>query len=174
MDLSDPRQFEHAYRLHAPRVRSAAQRVLADAGAAEDVTQEVFIRLWQRPTLFDPRRGSLSALLAVMARSRALDRLRADGAAGRARERFADLQAVAAPSSDAGPAAALERRAEADELRAALLRLPPAQRETVELAYGSELNSAEIALRTHVGRATARSRLRLGLGKLRVELDRAA
>src|SRR3954470_14541803 len=89
MDLSDPRQFDHAYRQHAARVRSAAQRVLADASAADDVAQEVFIRLWQRPQLFDPSRASLAALLSVMARSRALDRLRADGAAGRARDRLA-------------------------------------------------------------------------------------
>src|SRR3954447_13273676 len=87
MDLSDPRQFETAYREHAARVRLAAQRVLADASAADDVAQEVFIRLWQRPHLFDPTRGSLAALLSVMARSRALDRLRADGAAGRASRR---------------------------------------------------------------------------------------
>jgi RNA polymerase sigma-70 factor (ECF subfamily) len=79
-----------------------------------------------------------------------------------------------APTSDDGPAAALERRERDAELRDALLRLPPAQRETGTLAYGRELNSAEIARRTHVGRATARSRLRLGLGKLRADLGQAA
>jgi RNA polymerase sigma-70 factor (ECF subfamily) len=173
MDLSDPRQFDHAYRQHATRVRNAAQRVLSDASAAEDVAQEVFIRLWQRPHLFDPTRGSLAALLSVMARSRALDRLRADGAAERARDRFAEVEALA-PAAVEGPAEALERRAQTAELRGALLRLPPAQRETVELAYGNELSSAEIARLTNVGRATARSRLRLGLGKLRADLGQAA
>jgi RNA polymerase sigma-70 factor (ECF subfamily) len=173
MDLSDPRQFEHAYRQHAGRVRSAAQRVLSDASAADDVAQEVFIRLWQRPHLFDPTRGSLAALLSVMARSRALDRLRADGAADRARDRLAAVEAFA-PASVEGPAEALERRATSAELHGALRRLPPAQRETIELAYGRELSSAEIARLTHVGRATARSRLRLGLGKLRADLSRAA
>ena len=173
MDLSDPRQFEHAYRQHAARVRSAAQRVLADAAAAEDVAQDVFIRLWQRPGLFDPARGSLAALLSVMARSRALDKLRAEGAAERARERLAEVEALA-PAAVEGPADALDRRLGQAELHGALLRLPPAQRETIELAYGHELTSAEIARRTHVGRATARSRLRLGLGKLRADLGRAA
>ena len=57
-----------------------------------------------------------------------------------------------------------------EELRAALLRLPEPQREALTLAYGREMNSVEIARRTHVGRATARSRLRLGLGKLRADL----
>ena len=173
MNLSDPREFERAYREHASRVRASAQRVLHDAAAAEDVTQEVFIRLWQRPHLFDPRRGSLAALVSVMARSRALDRIRAEGALERARDRLAALHAVA-PTSDDGPAAAVERHERNHELRSALLRLPEAQRTTVELAYGRELSSAEIARRTHVGRATARSRLRLGLGKLRTELEQAA
>src|SRR4051812_5942489 len=148
MDLSDPRQFEYAYLEHAGRVRSAAQRILSDAGAAEDVAQEVFIRLWQRPHLFDPSRGSLAALLSVMARSRALDRLRADGAADRARDRLAELKAIE-PASVEGPAEALERRSENAELRRALLRLPPAQRETIALAYGRELSSAEVARLTH-------------------------
>ena len=173
MDLSDPRQFEDAYKLHATRVRSAAQRVLSDAAAAEDVAQEVFIRLWQRPALFDSRRGSLAAFLSVMARSRALDRLRADDARNRARDRLGELHVIAPPPED-GPEEAVLRHAERDELVGALRRLPPAQRETVTLAYGAELNSAEIASRMHVGRATARSRLRLGLGKLRADLEQAA
>ena len=173
MDLSDPRQFEEAYRTHAVRVRSAAQRVLSDSAAAEDVAQEVFVGLWQRPHLFDPARGSLAAFLSVMARSRALDRIRADGALDRARERLAAVQAIAPVAHD-GPVEALLRHDRREELRHALLRLPPAQRETITLAYGRELNSAEIAARMHVGRATARSRLRLGLGKLRAELGQAA
>ena len=173
MDLSDPRQFEDAYKLHATRVRNVAQRVLSDAAAAEDVAQEVFVRLWQRPALFDARRGSLAAFLSVMARSRALDRLRAEDARTRARDRLGELHAVS-PVAEEGPAEAVLRHAERDELMAAVRRLPQAQRETVTLAYGAELDSAEIASRTNVGRATARSRLRLGLGKLRTELEQAA
>jgi RNA polymerase sigma-70 factor (ECF subfamily) len=173
VDLSDPQQFEAAYRDHASRVRAAAARVLSDITAADDVAQEVFIRLWQRPDLFDARRGSLAALLSVMARSRALDRLRADGALDRARDRFAAVQALSPATAD-GPSDELERREERDRLLAAMTHLPPAQRQTVALAYGHGLTSTEIARRTKVGRATARSRLRLGLGKLRAELGEAA
>ena len=174
MDLTDPRQFEEAYKLYAARARSAAGRVLSDAAAAEDVVQEVFIRLWQRPTLFDPRRGSLGALVAVMARSRALDRLRADGAHDRARDRLGEVHRLLTPASEESPVAALERRDDRERLRAALLRLPRAQRDTITLAYARELNSKQIAEQMHVGRATARSRLRLGLGKLRADLGQAA
>jgi RNA polymerase sigma-70 factor (ECF subfamily) len=172
VDLGDPNQFETAYRSHARRVRAAAQRVLVDAGAAEDVVQEVFLKLWLRPELFDARRGSLAAFLCVMARSRALDRLRAEGALDRARGRLAELRALEPATADS-PVSALERHDEREELRRALMRLPQAQRETVALAYGGELSSVEIARRTGVGRATARSRLRLGIGKLRADLGPA-
>jgi RNA polymerase sigma-70 factor (ECF subfamily) len=171
LNLRDPADFSSAYRAHQRRVRAAAQRVVIDAGAAEDVTQEVFLKLWQRPELFDQRRGSLAAFLCVMARSRALDRLRADGALDRARGRLAEQFAVFEPTVSEEPVAALIRRDESEELGQAMRRLPAAQREALTLAYGGEMNSVEIARRTHVGRATARSRLRLGLGKLRADLD---
>jgi RNA polymerase sigma-70 factor (ECF subfamily) len=174
VNLRDPNEFSSAYRAHQRRVRAAAQRVVVDSGAAEDVTQEVFLKLWQRPELFDDRRGSLAAFLCVMARSRALDRLRADGALDRARGRLAEQFAVFEPTTTEEPLDALVRRDEHEELHSAMRRLPAAQREALTLAYGREMNSIEIARRTHVGRATARSRLRLGIGKLRADLDRQA
>jgi RNA polymerase sigma-70 factor (ECF subfamily) len=145
-----------------------------DAGLAEDVTQEVFLKLWQRPELFDSKRGSLAAFLCVMARSRALDRLRAEGALDRAATRLAEHRAVLEPANAEEPSAALVFRDECQELYDALVKLPAAQREALILAYGREMNSVEIAKRTHVGRATARSRLRLGLNKLRADLAQAA
>lgn len=169
MDLGDPREFELAYRTHARRVAAAARRVLGDPVAAEDVAQEVFMRLWERPQLYDAARGSLAAFLSVMARSRALDRHRAESAHERARGRLADVEALR-PVEEEPASARLERSAERERLQHALLMLPKAQRETVALVYGHELNSAQVARLTGVGRATARSRLRLGLGKLRTEL----
>ena len=169
MDLGDPQQYDLAYRTHRQRVRAAAQRVVADAAAAEDVTQEVFLRLWLRPDLFDERRGSLAAFLCVMARSRALDRIRAEGALDRARNRLAEHRLLE-PATQEDPVAELVRHDECEELRHALLKLPAAQRDAIALAYGRGLNSVEVARLTSVGRATARSRLRLGIGKLRAEL----
>lgn len=170
MDLGNPREFDDAYRTHLRRVAAAARRVLGDPLAAEDVAQEVFLRMWERPHLYDARRGSLAAFLCVMARSRALDRHRAEGALDRARHRYADTEAFR-PGEVEPAGAELERREANELLHNALRRLPDAQRTTVTLAYGGELNSAQIAQLTHVGRATARSRLRLGLGKLRADLE---
>ena len=74
--LHDPREFNRAYREHAPAMLSAATRVLHDSAAAEDVVQDVFMHLWRRPDSFDASRGSLGSFLTMMARSRALDRWR--------------------------------------------------------------------------------------------------
>src|SRR3954454_1282303 len=112
MDFRDPDQFELAYRTHRRRVRAAAQRVVVDGPTAEDVTQEVFLKLWLRPELFDGKRGSLAAFLCVMARSRALDRLRADGALDRARNRRPPHHAVLEPANVEEPVAALVRHDE--------------------------------------------------------------
>jgi RNA polymerase sigma-70 factor, ECF subfamily len=169
VNLGDPQQYDLAYRTHCQRVRAAAQRVVADAATAEDVTQEVFLRLWLRPDLFDERRGSLAAFLCVMARSRALDRIRSEGALDRARHRLAEHRLLE-PATEEDPAAELVRHDEREELRHALRKLPAAQREAIALSYGRGLNSVEVARLTHVGRATARSRLRLGIGKLRADL----
>jgi RNA polymerase sigma-70 factor, ECF subfamily len=108
-----------------------------------------------------------------VARSRALDRIRAEGALDRARHRLAEHR-VLEPATEEEPVAELLRHDQREELRHALLKLPDAQREAITLAYGRGLNSVEIARRTQVGRATARSRLRLGIGKLRAELIQAA
>jgi len=169
VNLGDPQQYDLAYRTHRQRVRAAAQRVVADAATAEDVTQEVFLRLWLRPDLFDERRGSLAAFLCVMARSRALDRIRSEGALDRARHRLAEHRLLE-PATQEDPVAELVRHDECEELHHALLKLPAAQRDAIALAYGRGLNSVEVARLTRVGRATARSRLRLGIGKLRAEL----
>src|SRR3954453_2870306 len=140
--LLDPMQFDAAYRTHRRRVRAAAQRVVGDAGAAEDVVQEVFLKLWLRPELFDAKRGSLAAFLCVMARSPAPDRLRADGALDRACGRLAEYRALE-PVTSEEPVAALIRSDEREELRRAMLKLPVAQREALTLAYGREMNSIE-------------------------------
>jgi len=88
MDLSDPATFARAYDEHAPAVYGTALRVLGNPAAAQDVAQDVFLRVWRRPGTFDPRRGDLGAYLRLMARSRALDLWRTTQASGRATDRL--------------------------------------------------------------------------------------
>lgn len=170
MNLDDPATFARAYDHHARGVHAAALRVTQDASQAQDVVQDVFLRLWRNPQRFDAQRGELGSYLRLMARSRALDLYREGQAAGRARDRLtvvegARVQALA-DLDPTRPAPALERRESRSAVRAALATLPPAQREALVLAYWGGLTAQEIARRTGTPLGTAKSRLRLGLAKL--------
>ena len=168
--LSDPDNFERAYDAHARGVYAAALRILGDPTQAQDVAQDVFLRLWRRPESFDARRGELGSYLRLMARSRALDLWREGQAAGRASDR---LKLVVGVSGDGGAEDAPAPSAERDEARAtvrgALHKLPESQREALVLAYWGGMTADEIANRSHVPLGTAKSRIRLGLAKLREE-----
>ena len=169
-DLSDPAVFGRAYDEHSRSVYAAAYRVLGNAVQAQDVVQDVFLRLWRRPRTFDAGRGELGAYLRMMARSRALDLWREGQALGRASDRLKVAVAQDAPRDEIDrPAAQAERREEGATVRAAVRRLPDAQREAVVMAYWGGLTADEIAQRIEVPLGTAKSRIRLGLEKLRAE-----
>ena len=165
--------FTSAYRTCAPRAFSAAYRVLGDAAAAEDVVQDVFTTLWREPRKFDPGRGSLPGYVAMMARSRAVDRMRSRQARDGAVERLGrrDERDAVAES----PVDAVLRREDGRRALGAVADLPTPQREAVLLAYARGLSAAELAETSRVPLGTAKSRLRLGLEKAREALgDEAA
>jgi RNA polymerase sigma-70 factor (ECF subfamily) len=172
MDLSDPVTFARMYDQHARGVYGTAMRILGDSARAQDVTQDVFLRVWRTPRTFDARRGELGSYLRLMARSRAVDVWREGQAAGRARDR---LETVVEHDEkiriDDRPSVIAERDEERATVRAALGRLPVAQREALVLAYFGGLTADEIARRSGVPLGTAKSRIRLGLAKLRDEVE---
>ena len=176
MDLHDSATFARAYAEHARSVHATALRVLGDPVRAQDVVQDVFARLWARPSRFDAARGELGPYLRLMARSRALDLWREGQAAGRASDRVRDLVAVEGPGRDETrrPDVATERAEARETVRAALRELPRAQREALVLAYWGGLTADEIAQRTQAPLGTAKSRMRLGLARMRTSLDAAA
>ena len=105
-DLRDPRQFNDAYRRLAPVAFAAANRVLRDPAAAEDVVQDVFMQLWLRPSAYDPERGALARYVGMLSRSRAMDRWRSSSARDAAVERSAqEVRARRRRSSAAARAA---------------------------------------------------------------------
>lgn len=171
MNLRDPDDFARAYAEHAPVAAHAAAGILAPAGRrgdVEDVVHDVFVRLWRDPRRFDPERGPLGAYVRMVARSRALDVLRSGQAAGRAAERLA---AAPAPL----PRDVVVSEAERNEARAALLRamsaLPKPQREAIALACWGDLTASQIADRSGLPVGTVKGRLRLGLARMRAELE---
>ncbi|MEA2391196.1 MAG: hypothetical protein QOK31_1305 [Solirubrobacteraceae bacterium] len=167
MDLSDPTTFERAYEEHSRGVYAASYRICGNAAQAQDVVQDVFLRLWRSPGSFDAARGGLGSYLRLMARSRAVDLYREGQAAGRAGERLEVLAAREEGRVDYEPARAAELRAGDAQVRAALRSLPEAQREAVVLAYWGGLTANEIARRSSVPLGTVKSRIRLGLTRLR-------
>src|SRR4051812_45069428 len=170
LDLSDPMQFQQAYDEHSRGVYSAALRILGNSAQAQDVVQDVFLRVWRRPRAFDARRGELGSYLRLMARSRALDLWREGQAAGRASDRLKVVVEHAEERVDERPGPAVERDASREAVREALRRLPESQREALVLAYWGGMTADQIARRAEVPLGTAKSRIRLGLTKLREDL----
>ena len=169
IELSDPATFQRAFAEHERGVYAAAFRILGNGAQAQDVVQDVFLRLWRRPRSFDERRGALGSYLRLMARSRALDLWREAQAAGRASDRLKLVVADEDLGVDLAPAPAAELAETRGVLGEALGRLPDAQREALLLAYWGGMTADEIARRSSVPLGTAKSRIRLGLTKLREE-----
>ena len=155
------------YDEHARPVYSLILRILGDVGEAEEVLQDVFSQAWQQAKRYDAIRGTVAAWLLNMARTRAIDRLRAR----RARPDTAaatpegTLGTLTAPAIDPADALAVER--DVEQLRKALDALPIVQRRAIELAYFEGLTQSEIAGRLAEPLGTIKTRIRLGLLKLR-------
>jgi RNA polymerase sigma-70 factor (ECF subfamily) len=164
MNLTDPRDFERAYREHRAAAFAAAVHVLRDAASAEDVVQDAFMHLWNRPAAFDPRRGSLRSYITLLARSRAIDRWRTHGVQESAVER---LNATLGREPEGSAAERAIERDRSARVVSVLDRLPAPQREAVLLAFGGGLTTSEIATAVGVPLGTAKSRVRLGLAKMR-------
>ncbi|PTL55037.1 RNA polymerase sigma factor [Paraconexibacter algicola] len=172
MNLADQTTFSRIYEEHHRGVYGAAYRILGNDAQAQDVAQDVFLRVWRNPGKYDARRGELGSYLRLMARSRALDLWRESQAAGRATDRLKVVVSMDAPRFDQRPDQVAEREGDRRIVRDALRVLPDAQREAVVLAYWGGLTADQIARRAGVPLGTAKSRIRLGLAKLRDEIGR--
>jgi RNA polymerase sigma-70 factor (ECF subfamily) len=168
---ADTAAFERVYDEYAPVVYRTALGVLSNQAQAQDVMQDVFMRLWRHPDGFDAGRGSLGNYLRLMARSRAVDVWREGQVAGRARDRLRVLAVGGGDRRDEGPPVAAELRRDRAIVLRALARIPDVQRQAIVMAYWGGLTAEEIAASSGVPVGTIKSRIRLGLMKLR---DRTA
>jgi len=155
-----------AYQRHAGAVFGLARRLLSNQAQAEEVVQEIFLRLWNDPGRFDPERGSLRSFLLTQAHGRAVDMLRSETARRRREER----EAAANPT----PAYELDREvwdlALAGHVREAMSTLHEGEREAIELAYFGGHTYREVASMLGEAEGTVKSRIRAGLKRLRAEL----
>lgn len=159
--------FEDAYREHATAVFGLARRLVRDHSLAEEVSQEVFLRLCRRPERFDATRGSLRSFLLADCHGRAVDVIRSesarrgreerDGQSGE-RHRVADL---------AGDVCATAVHAQIEDLVQAL---PDGEREAISLAYSDGISYREVAVVLDAPEGTVKGRIRSGLLRLRAQM----
>ena len=159
----DAKALRLLYRRISSRVMAIALRLLKDRAEAEDVVQDTFLEVWRRAVQYEPSRGGVSAWVVTIARSRAIDRLRAHGRSTRAKEN--SLSEPKEPHEPMGLELAEQRR-DRERVLGALSHLPPEQRRVIELAYFDGLTQTEIAARTSDPLGTVKTRMRLAMAKL--------
>ena len=149
-------------------VFGVALRVLGDRSEAEEATADVFLQVWRTASRFDSSRGSPIAWLLMLTRSRAIDRFRARRLTRNSEQPLEFATGAADETSDPGKVSWISEQGAF--LRGALAEIPPEQRTVLELAYFEGLTHIEIAERLTIPVGTAKTRIRLGMLKLREAL----
>jgi len=163
----DQQAFSQLYDLSCTLLYTLALRILGDREEAEEVLQDVYLEVWRKVARYDVGRGTPAAWLITLTRSRAIDRLRARSARGH--QATDSLEQDTAQVRDTGPNP-FETQAD-QELRfavgSAMASLPAAQQQAIELAYYEGLTHMEIAARLNQPLGTVKTRIKLGMSKLR-------
>jgi RNA polymerase sigma-70 factor (ECF subfamily) len=165
----DDRAFEVLYDRHATVAWSLAFRVLGDRAAAEDLVQEAFLAVWRGAAAYSAAKGSVRTWVLSIVHHRAVDRLR-QGAAVRRRQDALEQVALVEPDAPDAAEVALARVA-AREVQGALAEVPDDQRQVLRLAYYGGYTQHEIADMLSLPLGTVKSRMRLGLDRVRRTLE---
>jgi RNA polymerase sigma-70 factor, ECF subfamily len=165
----DARAFEVIYERHSAAAFSLAYRMMGTRAGAEDVTQEAFLSMWRSGARYDRARGSVRTWVLGIVHHRAIDALRRATVHDRRRagDEGIEERLEARERTDVEVA----RRAEAGAVRGALSTLPPDQVQVLELAYFGGFTHTEIAAMLDTPIGTVKGRMRLGLQKMRGELN---
>jgi RNA polymerase sigma-70 factor, ECF subfamily len=169
----DERAMASLYDRYGGVLYAVAYRIVGQRADAEEVVVEAFAQAWRDAPRFEAARGSVAGWLTMIARSRALDLVRARGRRERMTASAAAEQPEASPAMGdwrQDPAVAVDEVERRARVREALASLSPPQREAIELAYFSGLSQAEIAERLQEPLGTIKTRVRLGMQKLREAL----
>lgn len=158
----DRQAFASLYDRYATRVYALAVRMLGESMAAEEVTQDAFLKLWSRSTSYDPGRGTLLPWLLTIARRTALDRIRMESRRPAIVEPDRDEEWDELPDGDSQG-----EEARWLSLRFEVAGLPGDQRQVIELAYFQGMTHSQIAAETGLPLGTVKTRLRLGMERLR-------
>lgn len=163
----DEQAFGDLYDRVAPRLHGLVRRIVIDAAASDEVTQEVFVDIWRSSAAYHPDQGTALAWMFTIAHRRAVDRVRSAAAS---RQRDAAYSAGQHTAEYDVTAETVDQRLSADRLHRAIERISPLQRDAVRLAYLEGISQTQVAERLGIPLGTAKSRIRDGLLRLRAEL----
>jgi RNA polymerase sigma-70 factor (ECF subfamily) len=169
--LGDQGAFASLYDQMAPRVFGLVRRLLRDHAQSEEVTQEIFLEIWENATRYDARKGGASTWIMTMAHRRAVDRVRASQAS---RNRDTKIGIRDDDAAYDNVSEAVQIRIEHERVEKAMLRLTELQRQAVSLAYYGGYSHSEVAELLSVPIGTVKTRLRDGMIRLRDEMGVAS
>jgi len=164
----DSHALEELYDRYNDFLYSLVRRIVSAAAEAEDVMQEAWLSAWRRASTYDPARGSVAAWLVTIARSRAIDRVRSEGA----RQRAGLASELDPPEPAEDPSRAVMDAQRRERVTAALAGLEPQHRQVLELGYFSGLTQSEIANKIGAPLGTVKSWTRQALLRLSESVSR--
>lgn len=162
-DRKDREAFGALFDHFAPRLKGFIMRTGCSGAQAEEIVQDVMLTVWRKASMFDPHRAQVSAWIYQIARNRHIDIIRKES-------RPVPEELAEDPDAEPDASQILAVEQEAGKLKDALSLLRPEQREMIEKAYLGELTHQEISTQTGLPLGTIKSRIRLGLERLRHEL----
>jgi RNA polymerase sigma-70 factor (ECF subfamily) len=154
--------LERLYDLTAKRLYGLALRILENEADAQEVTLDVYTRIWRRPSAYNAARGSAWTLLVLMARNLAIDRLRSQVSASGTEELFEDLR-----WEGDSPEEELEAKRKQERIQRVFQALPESQKEVLTLAFFEGLTHSELSERLGQPLGTVKTRIRAGIARLR-------
>ena len=164
VEAADADAFATLYDRHSRAAFSLAYKLMGERMAAEDLVQEVFLKIWRAARSYRSERGSVRTWILSIVRNRSIDQLRSHAS----RRRTQDKLEASAPRSQPSEAfAETWRNSRRDQVREALEALPPEQSKILDLAYFSDCTHVEIAGLLNIPLGTVKGRMRLGIEKMR-------
>ncbi|MFZ1816032.1 MAG: sigma-70 family RNA polymerase sigma factor [Rhizobiaceae bacterium] len=154
--------FEH----FGPRIKAMMIRSGAGTSEADDIVQDVMLKVWNRCALYQPERSAVSTWIFTIARNSRIDRLRHSSS-----QPYVDVDEIEAASEDPGVDEQIQSAQLSVQVGAALKELPEEQRQIIELAFMHDLAQSDIAERLALPLGTVKSRMRLAYAKLRAKLE---
>jgi len=165
-ELQDRDAFRDLFQHFAPRIKALMMKSGAANGEAEDIAQDVMLKVWQKSMQYTSARGAVSTWIFTIARNVRIDRLRR----GSSRP-YDDIDEIELASEDADAEAEMLATQQAQHVQAAMAELPDEQKLIIEMAFQQSLTQSEIATRLALPLGTIKSRMRLAYQKLRVTLE---